>query len=569
MNVLLLKAWLNSEGPALIGSRLHSVQQIDTRSFLLDLSAEDSSSQRLLCSVMEEYPLLALLSSEELRGLDSRDAEDEAPAESNFVKALRFHLLGYKLIGILQEGFDRSVTFSFSKTDMYGRESLKQLRLELVGRSSNAYLLTASQVSRCDGNVLSIFKRVRKEQNRVRHIVTGKQLPPPPPLGKFVAAESDMDGLAAELAQLGSSETAEEGEGASAGANPLELLFTRRVAASDAKLWPAVETLLPVTYDLQTLLGFISNLQRGTLSSELFGLGHEGATANSVALKQWLQARGRRGKAGSTGVPLLQELAHRLDQLNERLALSLRADELELLALEMLSQAEQADQEKRGQALLEAWQEEHPDWAGEIELLQSVQENAQNLLRFSQRLRRGVDKLQRVIDHTTQQLAMLEQARPAGTAAPVRRSVPARDPLQAEQKRLNKYGVKYQRFVSSEGLVILAGMGDTSNDGLLRIYGSGRHLWLHVRDFPGSHVIVLFNGKEVGAASLYEAAVIAAWFSQGRDEDDVEVSYLPIRHLRRPKGGKAGQVLKTSEKVISVRPSDYEALKLELRGQEH
>lgn len=567
MNVLLLKNWLTGEGAALIGSRLQAVRQVDIRSFLLELSAEDGQSQRLLCSVLEEYPVLALvdlLQAEQLAG-----GTDEDSPEGNFVKAIRFHLLGYKLIGILQEGFDRSVTFSFSKTDMYGRESLKQLRLELVGRASNAYLLAATHVSRADGNVISIFKRVRREQNRVRHVVSGKPLPPPPPLGKFVAAESDEAGLAEELAQLGGAIEAETGEGADKRAisNPLELLFTRRVAASDAKLWQRIEPLLPVTYDLQTLHGFIAGLQRGSLSSELFGLGDHGSTANSVALAQWLEARGKRKQGGPAGAPQVQELAARLDQLNARLALALRAEELELLALEMLTQAEEIDAHKGGKDFIEAWGAEHPDWADELDLMQNVQENAQGLLRYSQRLRRGVEKLQRVIDHTTAQLTMLEQARPArpGEAAVKRPAVQA-DPLQAEAKRLNKYGVKYQRFTSSEGLQILCGMSDTSNDGLLRIYGSGRHLWLHARDFAGSHVIVLSNGKEVGEASLLEAALIAAYHSQGRTEDDVEVSYLPIKHLRRPKGGKPGQVLKTSEKVVNVRPADYEVLKLGLRG---
>ncbi len=566
MNVLLLKAWLNSEGAALIGSRLQALRQLDSRSFLLELSTDESVPQRLLCSVMEEYPVLALL---DLLEAEQLDHNEEDSSEGNFVKALRFHLLGYKLIGILQEGFDRSVTFSFSKTDMYGRESLKQLRLELVGRSSNAYLLSATHVSRCDGNVISILKRVRREQNRVRHIVTGRPLPPPPPLGKFVAAESSEEGLAEELAQLGGAVEADNAEADNRSiSNPLELLFTRRVAASDAKLWPRIESMLPVTYDLATLYGFIAGLQRGSLSSELFGLGEDGATANSVAIKQWKAAKGRRHTgAGSSGQPQVQELSHRLDQLTARLALALRADELELLALEMLSRDEAVDAAKSGREYIETWQAEHPDWAEELDLMQTVQENAQGLLRYSQRLRRGVEKLERVIEHTTQQLSILEQSRPArpGEAA-VKRPPPERDPLQAEQKRLNKYGVKYQRFVSSDGLVILAGMGDTSNDGLLRIYGSGRHIWLHVRDFPGSHVIVLSNGKEVSPESLHEAAVIAAWFSQGRGEDDVEVSYLPIRHLRRPKGGKPGQVLKTSEKVLNVRPADFEVLKLDLRS---
>lgn len=578
MNVLLLKSWLEEEGAALIGARIAAARQLDIRSFVLELGLEGAGRTLLLCSVLEEYPLLARLEPQQeqqlLPGADSGAGSDGEVQESNFVKALRFHLLGMKLLGILQEGFDRSVTFTFGKADQYGRETLRQLRMELVGRASNAYLLSATQVSRSEGAVISIFKRVRREQNRVRHVITGKPLPPPPPLGKFIAAESSEEELAAELANLGRPAAAEEDEGgvADAGANPLELLFTRRVAASDSRLWARIEKLLPVTYDLTTLYGFIDNLQRGNMTGELFGLGQDGASANSVALEQWLKARARRGNstAGGSAVPQRQELAHRLDQLSERLEMALRSDEVETLALEMLSAADEQDKAGRASQWLTDWQSAQPDWAAQISLGGSVHENGQELLHFAQRLRRGVDKLRRVIDVTTQQLAMLEQARPAKAGAGGARK-PAAQPGElsaADKTRLSKFGVKYLRLVSSEGLSILCGLSDTSNDGLLRIYGSARHLWLHVRDYPGSHVIILSNGREVPAQTLYEAAVVAAFHSQGRGEEDVDVSYLPIKNLRRPKGGKPGQVLKTAEKVISVRPDDYEMLKHELKPLE-
>jgi predicted ribosome quality control (RQC) complex YloA/Tae2 family protein len=562
VNVLLLKDWLAHEGSALIGARLSRVSQLDGRSIVLELITEDGGNLLLLGSALEEYPALARLTRQEAEALGESADGDERSVEGSFVKALRFHLLGLRLIGILQEGFDRSVTFTFCKTDMYGRETLRQLRFELVGRASNAYLLSATHVSRCEGNVISIFKRVRREQNRVRQVLTGKALPPPPPLGKFIAAEADADALAEELAEINSNEGLKAADGKAVKPNALEQLFTRRVAGCDVKLWPLIEPLLPVTYDIQTLHGFINQLQHGNLTAELFGLGSDGRNANAVIIEQWLAARRKRGHPGSSPASMQPELAKRLDQLSVQLGLAERAEELEHLALDLLARADELERSGDSQTFLRNWAAEHEDWAAEVDLLRSVHENGQALLHYSQRLRRGVDKLQRVINTTTAQLAELEQAR---LLTPAKKAKPAAAPLASDESKLNKFGVKFQRYLSSDGLQILCGMSDKSNDGLLRIYGSSRHLWLHARDFPGSHVLILSNGREVPERSLREAAVIAAYHSQGRGELEVDVSYLPMKHLKRPKGGKPGQVLKTSEKVLNVSPGDYEHLRYELQ----
>ena len=76
--------------------------------------------------------------------------------------------------------------------------------------------------------------------------------------------------------------------------------------------------------------------------------------------------------------------------------------------------------------------------------------------------------------------------------------------------------MKYLRYVTSNGIAILVGQSDRSNDELVRHYGSSRHLWLHVRDYPGSHVLLRTNGRDVPQRSLEEAAVIAGYYSQGR-----------------------------------------------------
>jgi predicted ribosome quality control (RQC) complex YloA/Tae2 family protein len=535
VNVLLLKAWLNSNATSLIGARLLDVRQYDARSFILRLTLE-SVQHELLVSVLEDCPILAITT-------DTPLPDTPAAPESNFVKALRFHLSGYQLMSVVQPGFERSVSFTFSQKDMYGRTSVKVLTVELAGRSSNAFLITSQRM------VISIFKRVRHGQNRVRHVMTGKMFPDPPPLGKFIAAESTVAQLGDELARCSSSV---DGSG-----DALEELLSRRVAGGDVRLWPHLTHLLPVEYTLDSLYKFILNFQRGDLTSALFGLGTAGATANSVALESWREARRERRShtPAPSGKPEL--LASKLSQLQEQQLQASRADELEALALEMLRQARDLDARGEAAGFLAAWSAEYPDWAQYLNVERSAYDNSQELIHLAQRLKRGSEKLETAIAQVQQQLEALASAPPQ----PAAEAESAEDKYQRDYSRLRKLDLKYLRFQSTDGIPILCGVSDRSNDGLLRAFGHARHLWFHARDYPGSHVILLTNGEEPPYSSLEQAAVVAAYHSQGRGELELDVSYLPMKHLRRPRDAKPGQVLKSSEKVINVRPAAFEELR--------
>ena len=136
-----------------------------------------------------------------------------------------------------------------------------------------------------------------------------------------------------------------------------------------------------------------------------------------------------------------------------------------------------------------------------------------------------------------------------------------RSTLETSTGKLEKHGVKYLRFLSSDGMDILCGLSDNSNDGLLRVFGNGRHMWFHVRDWPGSHVIVLSNGRELPWTTLEEAALVAGYHSKARNELEADVSYLPMNQLSRPKNSRPGQVLKKSESVVSIRPDRFRVVR--------
>ncbi|HCX64900.1 MAG TPA: hypothetical protein DHN33_06790, partial [Eubacteriaceae bacterium] len=63
-------------------------------------------------------------------------------------------------------------------------------------------------------------------------------------------------------------------------------------------------------------------------------------------------------------------------------------------------------------------------------------------------------------------------------------------------------------------------------------------LWFHVKDLPGSHVVLETGSKEVDEQSIYEAACVAAFYSKGKDSSNVAVDYTLVKHVKKPSGAK-------------------------------
>ena len=67
-------------------------------------------------------------------------------------------------------------------------------------------------------------------------------------------------------------------------------------------------------------------------------------------------------------------------------------------------------------------------------------------------------------------------------------------------------------------------------------------IWFHVKDIPGSHVILVTNGEEPSDADYTEAASIAAGYSKAT-ADLVAVDYTRVKNIKKPSGSKPGFVV--------------------------
>jgi predicted ribosome quality control (RQC) complex YloA/Tae2 family protein len=110
------------------------------------------------------------------------------------------------------------------------------------------------------------------------------------------------------------------------------------------------------------------------------------------------------------------------------------------------------------------------------------------------------------------------------------------------------------RFVSSDGLTILAGKNNRQNDLLTMKTAAPDDIWLHTKDIPGAHVLITGAKGEAPDTTLIEAATIAASLSKAKGGAKVAVDYAPRKNVRKPNGAKPGMVIYEGYNTILVSP---------------
>lgn len=127
-------------------------------------------------------------------------------------------------------------------------------------------------------------------------------------------------------------------------------------------------------------------------------------------------------------------------------------------------------------------------------------------------------------------------------------------------KKQVKVKVDFLRYRSSDGFLILCGKNNVQNDKLTLKDSSKEDIWFHTQSIPGSHTVIVTDGKSVPDSTLSEAAEIAAYNSKARLSSKVLVDYTEIKNVKKPSGAKPGMVIYTTYKTAVVSP-DGEKIK--------
>ncbi|MFP4599327.1 MAG: NFACT family protein [Persicimonas sp.] len=283
----------------------------------------------------------------------------------------------------------------------------------------------------------------------------------------------------------------------------------------------------------------------------------------------------RQDRLTSTRQELRSRLERRLERLERRIV-HVEAD---------LERAERAEQYKRrGELLQSAWGEVErgaesarvPDFYAEgmpeveipLDPSLSLQKNIEQYYHEYHRLKDAHQKIEERLLESIEQRDEIEAA-----LADLDEADDDVDALEALAERLESTGLlppkrspqrarggdkkqrkPYRQFRSKHGTRILVGRGASDNDTLSTSVARGRDMWFHARDWAGAHVVLRMRKDQDSpkGQDLLDAATLAAWFSRGREDTLVDVTYTHAKYVRKPKGFPPGRVTVADASTVGV-----------------
>ena len=204
----------------------------------------------------------------------------------------------------------------------------------------------------------------------------------------------------------------------------------------------------------------------------------------------------------------------------------------------------------------------------------SPTENAQKYFKEYKKRRTAAKMLTELIEQSEHEITYLESvlyevesARGEAELGEIRAELKAQGYLKYYKVKDKKQKpADVLRYRSSDGFAILVGRNNAQNDKLTLKTARGRDVWFHVKDAPGSHVVVMSEGREVPDSTKTEAAVLAALHSgSGESGAKIAVDYTEVRNVWKANGAKPGMVLYDNYETAYVVPDAALAERLKER----
>ncbi len=186
--------------------------------------------------------------------------------------------------------------------------------------------------------------------------------------------------------------------------------------------------------------------------------------------------------------------------------------------------------------------------------------NAQKYFKDYKRKTTAVKMLERLLregEEETRYLASvqysLSRAQGEAALAEIRAELTAAGYLRPQKNRLKPpKPADFLRYRSSDGFEIIVGRNNLQNERLTMKTAHGADIWLHVKDAPGSHTVIITSGAVPPLKTQEEAAQIALYHSSLNGGAKAPVDYTQVRNVKKPPGTKPGVVTYNPYETVYV-----------------
>ncbi len=511
-------------------------------------------------------------------------AKPENPAvPPMFCMMLRKHFTGARLAEVTQLGFERAVRLTFDTHDDMGFPTQKHIIAEIMGKFSNIIITSK------EDKIIGVLKSIDFTTSEKRQVLSGMQYELPPGQNKLdpltvdertfkrMAAETEPDRLAekfimanfAGIAPVLAREIAYRSAGKSGGTMAeVERTLTNTFFAvmEGIQNTEGVPTLVRDETGKPTEYCFLPLTQYSTPMTT------ETCPTYGALVDAYFDERSREERLHKRAGDIFKLLSNAEARITKKMTLQreelVDCEEGEKYKLWGELITAHIYKLKRGMesATLDNY---YSDQCEPVEIpldkRLSPSQNAQVYYKKYTKSKAAKVHLAEQLTKAEEELAYIYTVLDALTRAETEREMmEIRDELYhaGYASRMKNYTEKknkapsIQRYETSEGYTVYCGRNNLANDHLTTKLADRNDWWFHVKNQPGSHVVLCCkDGEEEPTETAFtEAAMIAAYNSKAADGVMVPVDYLKVRQVKKPAGAKPGFVVYYTNWTAYVTP---------------
>ena len=522
----------------LVNGRIQKINQPFEQELVLQIRS-NRQSHRLLLSAHPVFGRIQLTQT-----------TFENPAQpSTFIMVLRKYLQGALIESIEQIENDRIVEMTVSNKNEIGDHIQATLIIEIMGKHSNILL-----VDKSSHKILEVIKHVGFSQNSYRTLLPGSTYIAPPStesLNPFTIKDEKLFEI------LQTQETT---------AKNLQSLFQGlgRDTANE------LERIL-ISEKLSTFRNFFNQETKPCLTETSFSpvpfanqVGEPFANLSDL-LDTYYKDKAERDRVKQQASELIRRVENELQKNRHKL----KKQEKELLATDNAEEFRQKGEllttflhqvpNDQDQVILDNYYTNQPITIA-LDKALTPNQNAQRYFKRYQKLKEAVKYLTDLIEETKATILYLESVETVLNQAGLEEIAEIREELiqtgfiRRRQREKIQKRKKPEQYLASDGkTIIYVGRNNLQNEELTFKMARKEELWFHAKDIPGSHVVISGNLDPSDEVKT-DAAELAAYFSQGRLSNLVQVDMIEVKKLNKPTGGKPGFVTYTGQKTLRVTP---------------
>ena len=498
------------------------------------------------------------------------------PDTFTFSQQLVHQLGGLALVEIQAIApWERVVNLQFARRP--GEEALYHIYVEVMGKYSNVILTDANNI------MITAAHQVGQHQSSVRPIQTGQPYETPPKLTGPVPSLNESAQRWQERVSLVPGAIKPQLLKSYSGLS--SALVESMLIAADLAPETSTEQLQPEDWErlFRRWQEWLQALDLNKFQPAWTAKGYTVMGWGAVAPEKDIQTLVNRYYTDELNQQVFSQLRHQLNQKLYSILVKIR-NKAQTFS-QRLQQSEQADEyRKKADLLMSHLQKWHPgmteiiltDFETEQPIAIALQpdknavQNAQRLYKQHQKLKRARGAVEPLLGDVNSEINYLEQVEAAiaqienyQTAADLQALEEIRDEL-IVQKYLEDPGYRsrgettstnFHRYHTPSGFEVLIGRNNRQNDQLTFRVAGDYDLWFHAQEIPGSHVLLrLEPGAVPESLDLQFVANLAAYYSRGRQSDQVPVVYTQPKHVYKPKAAKPGIAIYKQERIIWGQP---------------